>query len=135
MNHLKTIQEWIHECMSFYSISLEEHTDIYYEDRSKYFSIQYKYAAAYACKNFSSTIDSKKQESIESNVLHLFTSLPEEYDEIAIQMEFSFSFCYLFANHLLGVLDKKTVWEALSYIANHWDEVGKLIVIPDTIDW
>ena len=131
MKKANSVQDWLKESIFFYNKSLKEHIDMYNQDQSSFFWIQYKFAASYACQIKNPNIEYEKQNAIEKQVLHLFASLPDKYDDVANEKEFAFTFCYLFANHLLGVIEKQMIWDVLKYITHNWDEVDSLIIIPD----
>jgi len=135
MSKLNSIDDWLKEIIFFYNKSLKEHVDTYNQDRPTFFYRQYRFAASYACQIKKTNIEDGKKKAIEDQVLLLFTSLPEKYDDLANEKEFAFAYCYLFANHLLGIIEQKMVWDVLIYITHHYDEVDSLIIVPDEIEW
>ncbi len=135
MSKLNSVHDWLKESIFFYNKSLKEHVDMYNQNRSSFFYRQYKFAASYACQIKKPTIEDETQKAIEKQVLHLFASLPEKYDDLANEKEFAFTFCYLFANHLLGIIEQNMIWDVLNFITHNWDEIDSLIIVPDEIEW
>lgn len=102
-----------------------------FKDRAGFFYRQYRFAYKYALRSREEEVDDTRAEQIDVQVRHWFAILPEKYDEIANDSEFAFTFCYLFANHLLGFIDPSTVWQVLGYLSVHWDEVDELVELPE----
>lgn len=134
MTPTNTVKGWLQECMFFYNKSLKENVDFYDADPAKFFWIQYQNAPNYALQIRGQNVEPEKRKSIEHQVLHWFASLPDKYDEVANENEFAFAFCYLFTNYLLGIIETQMVWEVLSYITKHWDEVESMVVFPKDIE-
>ncbi|MDA3799900.1 MAG: hypothetical protein PF692_12560 [Kiritimatiellae bacterium] len=128
-----TIEGWVKEIFFFYSKSLADHMDLYYQEANGFFYRQYRFASEYSIEAREAIIDKQKIEDLRTLVLHYFAVLPEEYDSQAAETDFAFAFCYLYANCYLKFIDIKMVWEILAYITHHWDECDALIEIPDGI--
>lgn len=133
MERPNSIETWIKEIYDFYNASLEDHVDLYYENKSMYFYRQYKFAPDYAIHARKASIEEEKVESIKSTVIYWFVTLPDEYDSVANENDFAFAFCYLYTNYLLEAIDKAMVWEVLIYITHHWEELEWLIKVPEEI--
>jgi hypothetical protein len=127
----ETIEGWLRESIDCYSQSIMDHIYLEDEDPVMFLYKQYPFAADYACIARGENVELARREQINNQVLAWFGSLPDRFDQVANESDFAFSFCYLFANHLLGYITVKKVWKVLGYLTTHWEEAAGWVELPE----